>query len=130
MPRQQRDKQHGHPLLALNSESWSVHLLAVPTADLPPASSPRSRPGAAPLLAAVLDLANVAKVKLPLDQDKTAAVLAELRRPTDDNELKKSERVSSDCPTDKISGISAFSQAPVSELLVSPCIPHVAVCRV
>lgn len=67
-------------------------------------------------------MANATKVELPLNQDKTAAVLAELKRPTDD-ELKTSQRLSSGRPTDKASTISAFSQAPVSELLVSPCVP-------
>ena len=101
-----------------------IHYMAVPLADLLPASAPKS-PTAVPLLAAVLNLANAAKAELPLNQDKTAAVLAELRRPTDDNELKKSQRVLSDCPTDKINGISTFSQAPVSELLVKPHVPRV-----
>lgn len=99
-----------------------IHWMAVPSADLLPASSPRSAI-AVPLLAAVLNLANAAKAEMPLNQDKTAAVLAELRRPTDDNELKKSQRVSSDRPTDKISGISTFNQAPVSELLVKHTFP-------
>lgn len=61
-------------------------------------------------------------MELPLNQDNTVAVLAELKRPTDD-ELKTSQRLSSDRPADKASAISAFSQAPVSELLVSPCAP-------
>ena len=63
-------------------------------------------------------MANAAKAELPLKQDKTAAVLAELRRPTQDKELKTLPRASADRPSDQTSGISAFSQAPVSELLV------------
>lgn len=72
-------------------------------------------------------MANATKVELQLNQDKTAAVLAELKRPTDD-ELKTLQKLPSGCPTDNTSAISAFSQAPVSELLVSPCVPLFSVC--
>lgn len=93
-------------------------IVFVQPADVPVASSPRSRP-TVPLLAAVMNIATAAKVELPLNQDKTAAVLAELRRPTDTNELRKSQRMSSDQAAEQTSGMSVFSQAAVSEILVS-----------
>ncbi|KAL3133020.1 hypothetical protein ABBQ38_006929 [Trebouxia sp. C0009 RCD-2024] len=85
--------------------------------DAPAVSSPRSRPTTAPLLAAVLSMAAAAKVELPLNQDKTAAVLAELRRPADLKELRTSQRLTADHPTEQTSGMSVFSQVALSEVL-------------
>jgi len=70
------------------------------------------------LLAAVLNKAGWTKGGKSFKKDKTAAVLAELRRPAGDDEIRKSARVSADDPAEQTSGISAFSQIPVSELLV------------
>lgn len=63
-------------------------------------------------------MATAAKVELPLNQDKTAAVLAELRRPTDAKELRSSQRSIADHPTEQSSGMSVFSQVALSEVLV------------
>ena len=95
---------------------FGFHAWRAKFAELPAISSPRS--AAAPLLAAVLNMAHVSESDLPLNQDKTAAVLAELRRPTEDRCVKILQRVSADCATSQTSGISAFSQAPLSDLLV------------
>ena len=71
-----------------------------------------------PLSAAVLSKAGWTKSDASVNQDKTAAVIAELRRPTADKDIKKSTGVSAGQPAEQTSGISAFSQTPVSELLV------------
>lgn len=63
-------------------------------------------------------MAAAAKVELPLNQDKTAAVLAELRRPADLKELRTSQRLTADHPTEQTSGMSVFSQVALSEVLV------------
>lgn len=81
-------------------------------------SSPASGSDPSPLLAAVLNKTGWTKGGISLKEDKTAAVLAELRRPAGDDEIRKSARVSADDPAAQTSGISAFSQIPVSELLV------------
>jgi len=70
------------------------------------------------LLAAVINKAGWTKGGKSFKKDKTAAVLAELRRPAGDDEIRKSARVSADDPAEQTSGVSAFSQIPVSELLV------------
>ena len=81
-------------------------------------SSPASGSDPSPLLAAVLNKTGWTKGGIAFKEDKTAAVLAELRRPAGDDEIRKSARVSADDPAAQTSGISAFSQIPVSELLV------------
>ncbi len=81
-------------------------------------SSPAGDSVPSPLLAAVLNKTGWAKGGKSFKKDKTAAVLAELRRPAGDDEIRKSARVSADDPAGQTSGISAFSQIPVSELLV------------
>ncbi|DBA97213.1 TPA: hypothetical protein ACH3X1_014965 [Trebouxia sp. C0004] len=81
-------------------------------------SSPAGGSIPSPLLAAVLNTTGWSKGSKSLKKDKTAAVLAELRRPAGDDEIRKSARVSADDPAEQTSGISAFSQIPVSELLI------------
>ena len=81
-------------------------------------SSPFGDSDPSPLLAAVLNKTGWTKGGRSFKKDKTAAVLAELRRPDGNDEIRKSARVSADDPAALTSGISAFSQIPVSELLV------------
>ncbi|DBA70449.1 TPA: hypothetical protein ACH3X2_011857 [Trebouxia sp. C0005] len=80
-------------------------------------SSPASGSDPSPLLAAVLNKTGWTRGGKSFKKDKTAAVLAELRRPAGDDEIRKSARVSADDPAAQTSGISAFSQVPVCELL-------------
>ncbi len=83
-------------------------------------SSPSAHINASPLLAAVLNKAGWTRPDTFLKEDKTAAVLAELRRPSGTSDLKRSTRTSADQPAQQTSGMSAFSKTPVSELLVRP----------
>ncbi len=81
-------------------------------------SSPFGDSDPSPLLAAVLNKTGWIKGGKSFKKDKTAAVLAELRRPAGDDAIRKSARASADDPAAQTSGISAFSQIPVSELSV------------
>ena len=100
----------------------SRHTVGQHCAGLLPVTSPTAQPATSPLLAAVLNKAGWAKIDTSLSKDKTAAVLAELRRPGGSEKTTSSAGVSADHPVEQTSGISAFSQIPVSELSVCFCL--------